>query len=209
MVRALSTLFAALLALSAHAAPISVDFATAPSITSEVGNIRTLRWSVEGVDVEFSGYHLFQTGPLFPAFTDTRTLTTQGFGLYPITVTFLNGVSAQYVEFTNIVSGVYTHETDVIEGMAFDADGLLVSRLSTGSSLHHLEGDRGIRSVLYQNLNSVATSVDGMTLAHFTFEVNATTLPVPEPSTYALMLLGLTVLCVATRRQKRLLQHPK
>lgn len=170
--------------VTANAHAVLIDFNTATPITMTGGNneIRTVTFTADGVDVTFSGFNLFVTGPILGV---SQTIATQGFGVYPVEVFFEKNITADYVEINNVVSGTYTSEVDVIVGTAFDALGSIVDTNTTGEFIHKLNGP-GISSLLYTDSGNT-----GFTLANFSFEYSRVS--IPEPSTVMLMSFGLAI----------------
>lgn len=158
-----------------------------------LGNIagETLTLSTEGVEVTFSGPGLL-----------IRDLTHLGAGRAlsstadagPITVRFGNGFFADSVAFFNPlhVGGL---EVDTALGVAYDASGAEITRLLSGSALHHMAGT-GISYVVYTE----GTPTLGFTMGDFQFNVPAPA--IPEPSKAALMIPGLLALAACRRRAR-------
>ena len=172
--------------LSAHAAGFSFDDLPLGNIAGE-----TLTLSTEGVAVTFSGPGLL-----------IRDLAHLGAGRAlsssadagPITVTFDGGFVADSVAFFNPLH-VGGPEVDIALGVAYDASGAEITRLLSGSVLHHMAGP-GISYVVYTE----GSRGPGFTMGDFQFNVPAPA--IPEPSQAVLMIPGLLALAVCRRRAR-------
>jgi sugar lactone lactonase YvrE len=96
----------------------------------------TVTLSAGGVDVTFSGSGLLirDLGASFPAGA-SRVLSTAPSDLQPITatLTFPEGVTADFVQIRNWISGVYTPEADTIVMSAYNASGELLGTVTSSS----------------------------------------------------------------------------
>jgi hypothetical protein len=176
---------AAIMASGAFAASASViDFQSFP-VGAIAGGSTTI--TVDGVDVRFSapGLQIRDiTSFGFPAGSSRVLSSTTDAG--PIQVDFLNGFTADFVDFQNWINGTYTTEVDTPLGIAYDAAHNVLDTYQGSATIHHLNGP-GIAEAIY-----TAPST-GFVLDNFTFRGSSS--QVPEGGS-TLVLLGLSGLAL-------------
>lgn len=169
-----------------------IDFQGEP-VGTYAGDTTTLL--VDGTNVRFSGLglHIRDLTPIFPA-QSSRVLSSL-FDGKEITMEFLGGATTNNLTFHNWISGVYTSEIDTIVVQAFDASNNLLGSVTSSAefiSLHFT----GMSRITFDDF----TDGNGYVLDDLRYTVGA----VPEPSTWALMMVGLGGLASIHRRKRAL-----
>lgn len=143
------------------------------------------RFSADGLQIrDISGFG-------FPG-ASSRVLSSSS-DASVITMELLGGATATGITFRNWISGIYTSEVDNIVMSAYDASGNLLGSVTSSSEFISLSF-AGISKVTWDD---VAT---GYVLDEVQLRGVSTT--VPEPSTYALVAVGMALIGGISRRRR-------
>ena len=183
-----------IIALSIAMTPLAnaslIDF-QGESVGTYAGNTTTLL--VDGISVRFSGLGL-QIRDITPTFpSDSSRVLSSATDKQVITMELLGGATANSLTFHNWISGVYTSEIDTIYVQAFDATNNLLGSVTSSDEFISLNFP-GMARITFDDF----IDGDGYVLDELQYTVTA----VPEPSTWALMMIGLAGL-VSVHRRKR------
>lgn len=183
-----------IIALSLAMAPLAnaslIDF-QGESVGTYAGNTTTLL--VDGINVRFSGLGL-QIRDITPTFpTDSSRVLSSSTDKQVITMELLGGATTNSLTFHNWISGVYTSEIDTIYVQAFDATNNLLGSVTSSDEFISLNFP-GMARITFDDF----VDGDGYVLDELQYTVTA----VPEPSTWALMMIGLAGLVSAHRRKR-------
>lgn len=184
-----SLIIASSIAIAPLANASLIDFQGEP-VGAYAGDTTTLL--VDGTNVRFSGLGL-QIRDLTPAFPpDSSRVLSSLFDGQEITMELLGGATTNSLTFHNWISGVYTSEVDTIYVQAFDAANNLLGSVTSSDEFISLNFT-GMARITFDDF----TAGDGYVLDDFQYTVTA----VPEPATWALMLVGLGSLVSIHRRK--------
>lgn len=138
------------------------------------------------------GYHFAQTGSFIDTFSFNLALTSD---LSSVTV------ANNLPQIFGIANGVVS----LFSGVANDntADALIGSYSFNGTSGETAHAFNALTSgnYFYQVKGDITGSVGGNYILTSSAVASSTTPPVPEPETYAMLLAGLGVVTIATRRR--------